>query len=45
MLTPGQFTKMQTMEASRRQRGADMMPDGKVKDKDGKMKIKTKTDS
>jgi len=47
VLTPDQFAKMQTLEASRRQRGpgAPDMPDGKVKKKDGKLKIKAKTDS
>lgn len=45
VLTPDQFAKMQTMQADRRQRGAEMMQDGKVKAKDGKVKIKTKTDS
>ena len=45
VLTPEQFTQMQTIEASRRQRGADLMQDGKVKAKDGKVKIKAKTDS
>ncbi len=47
VLTPDQFTTMQTMEASRRQRGAGgmQMLDGKVKEKDGKTKVKVKTDS
>jgi len=45
ILTPDQFAKMQDLQASRRQRGAEMMPDGKVKAKDGKVKIKAKTDS
>jgi len=47
VLTPDQFAKMQTLEASRRQRGpgAMEMQDGKVKKKDGKLKIKAKTDS
>ncbi|TDN40387.1 hypothetical protein E4631_11410 [Hymenobacter sp. UV11] len=45
VLTPEQFTQMQTLQANRRQRGADAMQDGKVKTKDGKVKIKAKTDS
>lgn len=45
VLTPDQFAKMQTMQANRRQRGADAMQDGKVKEKNGKVKIKAKTDS
>lgn len=47
ILTPEQFTQMQTLEASRRQRGpGGMQPqEGKVKEKDGKVKIKTKTDA
>jgi protein CpxP len=45
VLTPDQFAKMQTMQADHRQRGAEMMQDGKVKAKEGKVKIKTKTDS
>ncbi|QKG52191.1 hypothetical protein [Hymenobacter sp. BRD67] len=45
ILTPEQFTQMQTLEANRRQRGAEMLPEGKMKEKDGNLKIKTKTDS
>ncbi|GAA4497840.1 hypothetical protein GCM10023172_13400 [Hymenobacter ginsengisoli] len=48
ILTPDQFAQMQTLEANRRQRGGPgaMQPqDGKVKEKDGKVKIKTKTDA
>jgi protein CpxP len=48
ILTPEQFAQMQTLEANRRQRGGPgaMAPqDGKVKEKDGKVKIKTKTDA
>ncbi|AMR25905.1 hypothetical protein A0257_01530 [Hymenobacter psoromatis] len=45
VLTPDQFTKMQTMQANRRQRGTDAMQDAKVKEKNGKVKIKAKTDS
>jgi Spy/CpxP family protein refolding chaperone len=45
VLTPDQYAKMQTMQANRRQRGGMQMPeDGKVKAKDGKLKIKAKTD-
>ncbi len=45
VLTPEQFTQYTALQASRRQHGfggADM-PDGKVKAKDGKVKIKAKT--
>ncbi len=45
VLTPEQFAQMQTLQADRRQRGADALQDAKVKEKDGKVKIKTKTDS
>lgn len=45
VLTPDQFTQMQTMQANRRQRGAGAMQDGKMKVKDGAVKIKAKTDS
>ena len=46
VLTPDQYAKMQTLQASRRQRGGMQMPqDGKVKAKDGKVKIKAKTDA
>jgi len=46
VLTPDQYAKMQAMQASRRQRGGMQMPeDGKVKAKDGKLKIKAKTDA
>ncbi|WP_151088216.1 hypothetical protein [Hymenobacter baengnokdamensis] len=45
ILTPEQFTQMQTLEANRRQRGGEVLPEGKVKEKDGNLKIKTKTDS
>jgi protein CpxP len=47
VLTPDQYTKMQTMQANRRQRGhgMDMPKEGKVKAKDGKVKIKAKTDA
>jgi protein CpxP len=48
ILTPEQFAQMQTLEANRRQRGGPgAMPpqDGKVKEKDGKVKIKTKPDA
>ncbi len=45
VLTPDQFAKMQARQANRRQRGADAMQDGKVKEKNGKVKIKAKTDS
>jgi protein CpxP len=47
ILTPEQFTQMQTVQANRRQRGPGAMPPeaGKVKAKDGKVKIKAKTDA
>lgn len=47
VLTPDQFAKMQTLQANRRERGRDMAvpQEGKVKAKDGKVKIKTKTDA
>ena len=46
VLTPDQYAKMQAMQANRRQRGGMQMPeDGKVKAKDGKLKIKAKTDA
>jgi len=46
VLTPEQYTKMQTMQASRRQRGGMNMPsEGKVKAKEGKLKVKAKTDA
>ena len=47
ILTPEQFTQMQTLEANRRQGGpgAMQLQNGKVKEKDGKVKIKTKTDA
>jgi Spy/CpxP family protein refolding chaperone len=46
VLTPDQYAKMQAMQASRRQRGGMQLPeDGKVKAKDGKLKIKAKTDA
>ena len=46
VLTPDQFAKMQALQASRRERGRDMAApqEGKVKAKDGKVKIKAKTD-
>jgi len=45
VLTPDQYTKMQAMQANRRQRGSMEMPqDGKVKAKNGKVKIKAKAD-
>ncbi|MDJ0365295.1 hypothetical protein QMK33_09025 [Hymenobacter sp. H14-R3] len=44
VLTPDQFTKYTAMQANRRERGMGMQ-DGKVKQKDGKVKIKAKTDS
>jgi protein CpxP len=46
VLTPDQYTKYTAMQANRRQRGGMGMPmDGKVKAKDGKVKIKAKTDA
>ena len=47
VLTPDQFTKYTAMQANRRERGRGMnMPkEGKVKAKDGKVKIKAKTDA
>lgn len=46
VLTPEQYTNMQAMQASRRQRGGPNMPqEGKVKAKDGKLKVKAKTDA
>ena len=49
VLTPDQLTKYTAMMANRRQRGPggrpDDVQDGKVKAKDGKVKIKAKTDS
>ena len=46
VLTPDQYAKMQTLQASRRQRGGMQLPqEGKVKAKDGKVKIKAKTDA
>lgn len=46
VLTPDQYAKMQAMQANRRQRGGMQLPeDGKVKAKDGKLKIKAKTDA
>ena len=46
VLSPEQFTQYTTLAANRRQRGGAMqMTDGKVKAKDGKVKIKAKTDS
>ena len=45
VLTPDQFTKYTALAANRRHHGPEM-PDGKLKAKDGKVKIKTKsTDS
>ncbi len=47
VLTPDQFTKYTTMQANRRERGPRGldMQDGKGKKKDGKTKVKVKTDS
>lgn len=45
VLTPEQFATMQTLQANRRQRATDAMPDSKIKEKYGKLKIKAKTDS
>ncbi|MVN77314.1 hypothetical protein GO988_13345 [Hymenobacter sp. HMF4947] len=48
VLTSDQFTKYTTMMANRRERGrgaAEEMQDGKVKAKNGKVKIKAKADS
>ena len=46
VLTPDQFNKYTAMQANRRERGRGMMPqEGKVKAKDGKVKIKAKTDA
>lgn len=47
VLTPDQYAKYTTMQANRRERGRGMaMPqDGKVKAKDGKVKIKAKTEA
>jgi protein CpxP len=46
VLTPDQFTQYTAMQANRRHRGGPNLKDGKVKAKDGKMKIKAKsTDS
>jgi len=46
VLTPDQFTKYTTLAANRHQHGGPDRPDGKLKSKDGKLKIKTKpTDS
>jgi hypothetical protein len=46
VLTPDQYTSYTTMQANRRQRGGMAMPqEGKVKAKDGKVKIKAKTDA
>lgn len=41
VLTPDQFTKYTALAANRRHHGPGM-PDGKLKAKDGKLKIKTK---
>lgn len=47
VLTPDQFTKYTAMQANRRERGRglNMPKEGKVKAKDGKVKIKAKTDA
>lgn len=47
VLTPDQYTKYTAMQANRRERGRglDLPKDGKVKAKDGKVKIKAKTDA
>jgi protein CpxP len=47
VLTPDQFTKYTAMQANRREHGRGMaLPkEGKVKAKDGKVKIKAKTDA
>jgi len=46
VLTPDQYTNYTAMQANRRQRGGMNLPkDAKVKAKDGKVKIKAKTDS
>jgi len=47
VLTPDQYTTYTTMQAHRRERGQGMAvpQEGKVKAKDGKVKIKAKTDA